>query len=234
VNPKLALLALVPACAVARALPAPQAGAPLKSIRVTAEGEVSVRPDVAVVLTGVDAEGKDLAAVSDDATAQMRKILSALRAAGIADPDVLTTRHDVQVNRPWQDGRPGPVSGYTVSQEVRVTVRDVSNLGTVLDRVLAAGANALRGLTFAKDDPLPERRAALATAVVAARGKAEAIAKAAGVQLGEVLSVSEGATRPIPLANARVAMAAKEGGAAVSAPGDIEITATVEVVFAIR
>jgi uncharacterized protein YggE len=196
------------------------------------EGEVSVRPDVAVVMAGVEAEGKDLAALTAQVDAQTRKVLAALAAAGVAERDVLTTRHDLQVNRPWRDGVQGPISGYTVVQEVRVTVRDVAKLGGVLDRVLAAGANALRGLSFEKENPAPERAAALAAAVAAARVKAEAVAKAAGVQLGEVLSVSESAVAQ-PLPNVRMALA-REGAGAAPAAGDVRIPAAVEVVFAIR
>lgn len=248
---KLALLVLAlsvaPACATAQARPGPvppepspapapgPTAATLRTITVSAEGEVSVRPDVAVVLAGVEATGKELAAVTADVNGQMRKVIAAAQAAGVAEKDVLTTRHDVQVNRPWrQDGTPGPVTGYTVAQEVRLKVRDVARLGAVLDRVLGAGANALRGLTFEKEDPLPERRAALAAAVTAARAKADAIAKAAGVQLGDVLSLSEGAPVAIPFANARMAMAKAEADGAPVAPGDIQVTATVHAVFLIR
>jgi uncharacterized protein YggE len=121
-----------------------------------------------------------------------------------------------------------------VAQEVRVTVRDVAQLGAVLDRVVAAGANALRGLTLEKENPAAERAAALGAAVRAARAKADAIAKAAGVQLGDVLSVSE-TSMAQPLANVRMRMAmAQEGGGAAPAAGDIRISAAVDVVFAIR
>jgi uncharacterized protein YggE len=201
-------------------------------LRVGGEGEVSVRPDVAIVQAGVEAEGKDLSAVTAEANAQMRKVLAALGEAGVAERDVLTTRHDIQVNRPWRDGVQGPITGYTVTQEVRVTVREVGKLGGVLDRVVAAGANALRGLALEKENPAAERAAALAAAVGAARVKAEAVAKAAGVQLGEVLSVSESAVAQ-PLPNVRMAMV-REGGGAAPAAGDVRISAAVEVVFAIR
>jgi uncharacterized protein len=236
VHPKVALVAILIASPAWAAAQVPQPRPPpaavvQRTLRVTGEGEVSVRPDVAVVTAGVEAEGKDLAAVTADVNAQMRKVLAALGQVGVAEKDVLTTRHDIQVNRPWRDGVQGPISGYTVAQEVRVTVRDLTKLGAVLDRVVAAGANALRGLSFEKESPVPERAAALAAAVRAAKVKAEAVAKAAGVQLGEVLTVSETATvQPFP--NVRMAMAQDAGGAAPSA-GDVRISAAVEVVFGI-
>jgi uncharacterized protein len=203
-----------------------------RTIRVMGEAQVSVRPDVAVVQAGVEATGIDLRKVSADAAAHMGSVLAALQKAGVPEKDVQTTRHDIAVERPWNEGKPGPITGYTVSDEVRITVRDVAKLGTVLDRVVAAGSNVLRGLSFQKDDPTPERARALALAVANARAKAEAIARAAGVQLGEVVAVGEGGQGPIvPLF--RGAMAMKAEGAPVS-PGEVEIAGAAEVTFAIR
>lgn len=213
----------------------PPPGSP-RVLRVSGEGSVRVSPDVAVLGAGVEANGPDLARVTREAAAGMRKVLAALAEAGVAAKDVQTTRHDVQVERPWKDGRPGPISGYTVTDEVRVTVRNLERLGPAIDRVTAAGANALRGLTFQKDDPNPERALALAAAYGAARTKAEALAKAAGVTLGDVLQLGESSqTVPIPMPMMRsMSMAkSKDAGAPVST-GELEITATVDVVYAIR
>lgn len=228
-----------PLLAVAQTQAQPQPplpGAP-RVLHVSGEGSVRVRPDVAVLTTGVEATGPDLARVTRDANARMRKLLAALSEAGIAEKDVQTTRHDVQVERPWKNDRPGPITGYTVNDEVRVTVRNLERLGPALDRVTAAGANALRGLTFEKDDPNPERARALAAAYAAARVKAEALAKAAGVTLGDVLQLGEsGGMAPIPMFKPQMMRsmeAADAAGAAVS-PGELELTARVDVVYAIR
>jgi hypothetical protein len=203
-----------------------------RTIRASGDAHVSVRPDVAVVTAGVQVTGKDLKKATAEAEAQTREVLAALRKEGIAEKDVQTTRHDIEVERPWDNGRPGPITGYTVSDELRVTVRDVGKVGAVLDRVVAAGSNVLRGLSFQKDDPTPERARALALAVANARTKAEAMAKAAGVQLGEVVAVTEGGggPGPIPL-NATLAMSAR---ATPVSPGEVEVAASAELIFAIR
>ena len=185
-RPALLALALLPALAHAQQVPA-QPGAPVRTIHVSGEAHVSVRPDVAVVFAGVTATGKDLA----------------------------------------------PVTGYTVVDEARVTVRDLAKVGPVLDRVLAAGSNTLRSLSFEKDDPTPEQARALAAAYASARAKAEALARAAGVTLGEVVTVSAGGqVRPFPMVRSAMAMD-KAAGAPVS-PGEVEIGASVDVTFAIR
>jgi uncharacterized protein YggE len=225
------LVALAPIVAAAQV--APQAAQPLppRSIRVMGDGKVSVRPDVAVVLAGVEVTGKDLAQVTAGADSQLRKVLAAVEGAGVSSRDVQTTRHDLAVERPWKEGKPGPIAGYVASEEVRVIVRDVAKLGVVLDRVVAAGANTLRGLSFEKDDPTPERARALALAVASARARAEAIAKAAGVSLGDLLLATESAQGPVPVA--RSMLQAKAAEAPVS-PGEVEVSAAVEVTYAIR
>lgn len=225
-----------PAVAPAALSAAPSAeGRPLeRTLRVTGEGRVRVRPDVAVVLAGVEATGKVLAPTVAEASARMRRMLDALAKAGVAEKDVQTTRHDVQVERPWVDGKPREITGFTVVDEVRITVRDLGKLGQILERVVAAGSNSLRGLTFERDDPAPERREALARAVAAARGKAEAMAEAAGVALGEVVAIDEGgAGPPIPLMKYRAEAMVAADGAPVT-PGELEIGASVSVTFAIR
>jgi uncharacterized protein YggE len=235
----LALSVVRPAIAFAQATPPAPTPPPGPSfpaarvVRVTGEGRVAVKPDVATIMAGVEATGKDLAKVSGDVAGQVRSLHQALAQAGVAEKDVQTVRHDVAVNRPWKDGSPGPIAGYSVVDEVRVKVRDVSRLANVLDRVVAAGGNALRGLSFEKDDPSLQQRDALARAVADARGKAEAVAKAAGVTLGEVLSVAEASEAPRPIPMMARGMSSKEGGAPVS-PGEVEVLAGVEVTFAIR
>jgi uncharacterized protein YggE len=237
----LAALALALPVALARAAPAtppvpgPPAGVawPARVIRVSGEGRVAVAPDVAYVVAGVETTGKVLAPAVADAAARMRRVLDAVAKAGVAERDVQTTRHDVQVDRPWVNGRQGDVTGYTVAGEVRIRVRDLSRLGAVLDRVVAAGSNTVRGLTFERDDPAPVRAEALARAVAVARARAEAMAKAAGVTLGEPIAIEEaGAARPIPVM--REGFASARAAEAPVATGTLDVTADVTVTFAVR
>ncbi len=233
-RPILAAALLLPSAACAQVAAAGAGGGPpsARTLHVSGEGRVSVRPDVAIVFAGVTATGKDLARTTAEATASMRRMLDALGKAGVPAKDVQTTRHDVSVDRPWTDKGPGPVTGYTVVDEVRIVVRDLPKLGGVIDRVLAAGSNTLRSLSFEKDDPTPEQARALAAAFASARAKADALARAAGVALGEVITMSAGGqARPFPM---RSAMAMEKGDGAPVSPGEVEVAASVDVTFAIR
>lgn len=230
----LALLALLAATASAAAPPTPvqpSRGAP-RTIRVDGEGHASAAPDVGVISLGVEAVDPSLARATADANERMHRVLAAVEAAGVAAKDVRTTRYDVAIERPWQDGKPGPITGYRVSTAAEARVRDLGRLGEVVDRAVAAGSNAVSGLRLDRADPAPERARALAAAFADARERAEALARAAGVRLGDVVSISEaggGTPGPVP----RVMRAEVSGGAPI-ATGELEFGASVEVVFAIR
>jgi uncharacterized protein len=218
--------------------PAPGPPAPVahaaRTLSVSGEGRAHAAPDTAILAVGVQSLGKTLARTSAEANERMQRILDALAKAGIPAKDVRTIGHEVSIERPWQDGRPGPVTGYRVATSAEVRVRDLRQLGPVLDQVVAAGSNEVSGLRLVKDDPSAEQQRALSDAVARAREKAEVIARAAGVSLGEVLSVAESAAGPpVPYPVRTLGMAEARGGAPV-AEGELEFTAQVAVVFAIR
>lgn len=230
-------LALAAALVTAQAtLPAPVAIAPVppRSIHVSGEGRAFAQPDVARVTIGVQArDGASLARASAEANARMKKVIAALEKGGVASKDVRTVRYDVEVQRSYEKPNPGAVTGYVVSNQVAVTVRDLAKLGALLDQVVAAGSNAIDGLAFEKEDPSAERARALEAAVADARAKAATLAKAAGVTLGEVLLVAESSPGAIPFRQEGLVQM-RAAGAVPIATGQLEIVATVELTQAIR
>jgi uncharacterized protein len=216
-------------------VPVPAAGpghARSRTLRVTGEGRAHAVPDVAIVTIGVVAFDPSLAKATRDADARARRVQAVVKEAGVAAPDVQTSRYDVEIERRADrpDAEPRVV-GYRVVNELRVKVRDLPALGALLDRVVAAGANEVQGLAFAKDDTTAEQARALAAAIRAARAKAEEMARAGGVRLGELLELSEGVRgSPGPFVPMRTM--AKSSGVAVQ-PGEVEVEAQVEAVYAI-
>jgi uncharacterized protein YggE len=233
-------IALAAALAAAQApapTPVPPApAAPPRTLHVSGEGRAYAAPDVARVTIGVEAQDKaSLARATADATARMKKVLAALEKGGVASRDVRTVRYEVEVQRSYERssaGPPGTITGYRVVNQAAVTVREVAKLGALLDQVVAAGSNSIDGLVFEKDDTSAERARALEAAVADARGKAAALAKAAGATLGDVLQLSEGGRGPIPLVEGFVA--ARSARAVPVATGQLEIAASVDVTYLIR
>jgi uncharacterized protein YggE len=162
----------------------------------------------------------------------MKRILAAIEKGGVAAKDVRTVRHDVEVQRSFERGAAGTVTGYVVTSQVAVTVRDLSRLGALLDQVVAAGSNAIEGLSFEKDDDSAERARALEAAVADARAKAAVLAKAAGATLGEIVEITESAAGPVPLAAS--GLVAARAAAVPIATGQLEVVATVALTVALR
>jgi hypothetical protein len=196
---------------------------------------VSVAPDSASFTVGVEATAKTVGAATAEVNTKMKAVLDAVAHAGVPAKDVRTVRYDVTIDRPWKDGKQQPIAGYRVSTAADVKVRELPKLGKILDAVTAAGSNQLQSLRMERLDPKPQQLEALALAYAAAREKAKAIAIAAGVELGDFLSVSEGGVSPRPMVMPVMArsMAADSAPAPV-AEGELEYGARVEVVFGVK
>src|SRR5919106_7018974 len=145
-------------------------------ISVTATGEATAAPDLAVVSFAVSGSGKQLASTRDDVNARSSSVLARLRELGIAEGDL--NAPDVGIH-PEYDYRKGQrLTGYRVVRQMTAKVRELDRLGEVLDGLVAAGANEVHGAQMTASDPSAAEHEALRAAVRAARAKAEAVADA--------------------------------------------------------
>jgi len=159
----------------------------------------------------------------------MTAVVAALRKAGIGARDIRTADFSVNFERPpEQPPQPGQ---YVVRNVVEVVIRDRDRVGDVLDGALAAGANDVFGISFSIDDPRPLRAKARDAAVADARARAEGLARASGVALGPLLSLSEegGGSSPRPVAMRAMSLAA---GPPIES-GELTMTAQVQAVYEI-
>jgi uncharacterized protein len=204
-----------------------------RGIGVSAQGEASVTPDLALVTFAVSGDGKELAPTRDDVNRRSSAVLAALRKLKIADADI--SAPDVGIH-PQYDYRKGQkLIGYRVSRQMQVKVRELDRLGEVMDVVVAAGANEVFGAQMSAADPSAAEHAALEAAVAAARAKAEVLAAAAGVKLGRVAWIEEETDHggmPMPKMRMMGAMAteAADGGTEV-ATGDLTVTRSIRAWF---
>ena len=171
-------------------------------------------------------------AAMDAASAATSEVLAAIEQAGIAQRDVQTSSVDLSPR--WdhsQNGRP-ILSGYVASNTLSVRVRALDGLGGLLDAVVGTGANTMNGLTFTVAEPRPLEDEARALAVRDARAKAELLAQAAGVTLGQVVNISEAGSAMPPSPLMRTA-AMEQSMAVPIAAGEVEYRVSVDAVFEI-
>jgi uncharacterized protein len=202
------------------------------TVTVAGTGTVSAAPDMAEITTGVVTQAPTAAQALAANSEAMARLLQALGALGIAARDIQTTSINVSpLRRQSRDGPPPEITGYEVTNQVRVKVRDVSRLGRVLDQQVGQGANLVYGVHFGRQEPAPLLDEARKRAMADARRKAELYAAAAALKVGRVVAVQEaGAAPPRPEMAPRVAMSA----AVPVAPGEQEIQASVTVTFTLE
>jgi len=207
----------------------------LRTITVIGQGEAHGRPDVARTSLGVDVIASRVGSAVDQANSRMRAVLDAVKGAGISEKDIRTTDFSIffeQSPEPPRSNAAGnapPAGNYHVRNSVEVTIRDLRRVSDVLDGAIAAGANAVSGISFTVDDPAPLRARAREAAVADARMRAETLARASEVALGAVISISEQVGGPRPIMTRALAMSA---GPPVES-GELTESAEIEAVFEI-
>jgi len=225
----LALVALA-GCGEASTTPA---GAVANTVTASGAGTTQAVPDTAEMSFGVTTMSPNAKSALDEAAKSAEQIGSAVKKQGIADEDIQTQDVSVYPQTVDQDGKQ-VITDYQASLSVRVKVRDIAKLGEIISAANAAGANNISGPTFTIDDPAPARAMAIEEAVADARKSAEAMAKAAGKSVGAVLSMSSSDVGLVPgpmYSTSDMAGAAKD---VPIEPGQLDITASVVVVFELK
>ena len=165
---------------------------PEARVIVNGEGSVTVQPDYAQIGAGVTTKAKTVKEATDANAKLMAAITAALRDSGIAQKDIQTSRFSVQpVYAPPQPNTEPKLSGFSVSNQLSITIRQIATVGTILDRVIAAGATDVGGVEFLHSDLSKALDQAREAAVADARRKAELYARAAGLELGRVVWITE-------------------------------------------
>jgi uncharacterized protein YggE len=210
-----------------------------RHITVVGEGRVRMRPDIAQTNIGVEVVADSVKEASSQVEETMNAVISAMAELGVEEKDIQTSGYNVWVERPYGPEGPQPEAAplYHVSNNVSVTVRNLDNLGTVLDAAIEAGANNVFGVTFSVADPNPFQSQAREQAVTNARSKAEELAALNNVQVGQLISVSEVIAGGGPLLFGDFRAAAAEGlggGGGPIAPGELELTIQLQVTYAIQ
>lgn len=201
-------------------------------LQVTGEGIVSIKPDIAYVTLGVETQAstaKEAQRRNNDVTA---KALKALKDLGIASEDIVTSDFSLYPERRYDDGKKQDVLvGYRANHVLRVTVRKIDQTGSVIDALMGAGGNVVQDISFGLADSSSARDAALEKAVKDATRKAEAIARAAGVKLAGIATITD---TTAPQATPMTAMRKDFALSASSTPvatGSVQVRTSVQMTF---
>ena len=201
------------------------------TISVSGTGRVVTAPDVADLRLGGTVTRTTVKDARDVAAGQMNRVIAALKKLGIADKDLQTSGLSLQPNYTYPNGGNPRLTGYTLSNGVSVTVRDLDKLGDAIDDGLAAGATTLDGVSFRVDDPAKAQDQARKEALAQAKAKAQTLASGAGVSITGVASISETAAPipPIYYGGAQFGAIAKDAATPVQVgTNDVMVTISVE------
>jgi hypothetical protein len=235
--PTLRAIALV-SLGLALAAASARAEEPPAAITVNGTGTVSAPPDTGHLAAGVVTEAASAAEAVRANNVAMGRVLAAVEAAGIEKKDVQTQGFSVSpVYEPYEPpaarARAPRVVGYRVSNQALVEVKGVDKVGDVLDRVVAAGANEIGGISFSIGEPAPLLDEARKRAVADARRRAETYASAAGVRLGRLLRLDESGGF-VPLPEPRMARMAAEAASVPIATGEVDLSVTIVASYALE
>ncbi|WP_414901047.1 SIMPL domain-containing protein [Sphingomonas flavalba] len=234
--------ALVPLALAAAAAPlAAQTAVPVTPVAGTlldieATGETTRVPDVALITAGVTTTAADAATAMRDNAARVDRVVTALKRAGIADRDMQTARIALSPQYRYEQNKPPVLTGYQASNQISVRFRDIANAGPVLDALVREGANEISGPDLTLDKPEEALDEARLAAVKIARARAELYAKAAGLQVKRIVSISEsgGIAQPRPVMMARSFDMAAAAPQSKVVAGEQQVGVTLSVRFELQ
>ncbi|MFC2069224.1 SIMPL domain-containing protein [Chloroflexota bacterium] len=205
-------------------------------IWVNGQGKVTTTPDIASVSLGIETQADTVIEAQAEAASVIDQVMNALTKNGIAKKDIKTQYFNISKVTRWDDkNRQEVVLGYRVTNTVTAKIRDIEKTGTIIDDTATAGGDLTRinNIYFSIDDPAPYQEEARDKAMADAKNKAEQLANLSGVKLGKPTYISENLYFPPPIYRDVPMMEAAPAPTTSISPGEMEVTLSVQVVYAI-
>jgi uncharacterized protein YggE len=204
---------------------------PETAILTSGDATVSVKPDLAIVSAGVDSQASTAAAAQSDLARKASQLIARVKALGVGDNDVTTSGYWLG---PVYNSSGQSVSGYRASEQLELKWHTVDSVGRLVDGIVQQGGATNISVSFGLNNPKTAQAQARSQAIGDARSKAEAMASAAGVHVGQVMRISDLSASYRPPVPYDVAASPAAGTVATQVPvGQMDVSVTVEVDFAI-
>jgi uncharacterized protein YggE len=207
-----------------------------EKLTISAEGKIDAIPDIAELSLSVITEGVDEKKAKNENAVQINAVLAYLESMGIEKKDIQTQGIQVSPKYDWTDGKT-TINGYTMTQNLIVTIRALDKAGEIVAGAVDKGANEVGQLQYDFSDSEGLKQQARQLALGNARTKAEELAKTAGITLGKLITFSEQNVSSPVIANYRAFEMASDVKSTVSAPitpGTSEVIATISVTYEIN
>lgn len=201
----------------------------LNQIVVDGVGTISVDPDQVILSLGVMTQAETAARAIQDNAAKMSQVVDMMKAQGIAEDDIRTSRFSLWTV--YDQDRTVPI-GYRVSNQITITTKEIDKVGQLIDSAVLAGANQVNNVSFtlSKDGIAQIRLQALALAIEDAQARATAIANKLDLTIVGVAYVSESAGYQPYYADTRAVAAFEEVSTPIE-PGEVSFTASVHIIY---
>lgn len=217
----------------------PGTGNPINGITVSGSGKVTGAPDIAQIQLGVSTLAPTVQEARDQAAASLDAMIASVKTNGVAEKDIQTQQFNIQPEYDYRNNEQ-TLRGFRINNVVSVKLRDINKTSKVVDDAVQAGGNdtQIQGIFFTIENPDDLKAQAREKAVADAKQKAETLAKAAGVGVGDALQISEsGYTPPVYDGAARYAADAAPSAAQPETPiqpGELDVSVDVSVTWNIQ
>lgn len=206
-----------------------------QEISISGEGKIYAKPDVAVLVLGVENKGAKISDIVKDNTSKMNKIITDVKGSGVDEKDIQTTQYTITPEYNWTEAGGRIFVGYVLTQQITVKIRDFEKVGTILDKAASDGANAIGDLQFTIDNPEAVQAEARQKAIDQAKEKAKTLAEQSGLKIVKLINVSEGGYYPQPTYAKAAGLAMESLDVAPQIqPGQMEIDSTVTLTYRVR
>ena len=214
------------------------------TISFSGTGEVFVKPDLALITFSVQNEAKSVAEAMSENTKKMNAVIDSIKKQGVQDKDLKTASFNISPRYEWRQieclSYPCPsgeriLVGYEVYQSLRVKIRDLEKVGSIIQSATDMGANDVSGLQFTIENEDELKSQARKQAIDEAKSKAKELTSQLGVDLGRITNFSESGSWPVPMPYFSMEKAAVGGAEAPQIQtGENKIEVTVTITYEIR